>query len=268
MYSAGSSARGNDPHRQKISESRDNMTYSNTVSGKFIARPNRFIAIVDIDGRTETVHVKNTGRCKELLIPGSRVILQQFPDSEKRKTKFDLIAVYKGNLLINMDSQSPNKAVGEFIPRLFPGVTLVRPERTFRDSRFDFYIEAQGIPGEISGDTGVMSGETPVSRKIFMEVKGCTLETDGVCRFPDAPTERGRKHLDELTECLKEGYEAYIFFLIQMDRAKYFTPNSTTDPEFAEALRKAVSAGVKPLAYTCRVTEDSMTVDKPVKIKL
>lgn len=232
------------------------MTYENTVPGRFIERPNRFIAKVEIDGKTETVHVKNTGRCRELLTPGARVIMQHFPRSENRKTAYDLIAVYKGDLLINMDSQSPNKAVGEFIPKLFPGVNLVRPERTFGSSRFDFYIEANSRPGE------------KVSRKIFMEVKGCTLENEGVCLFPDAPTERGRKHLEELAECVRQGYEGYIFFLIQMNRAKYFTPNSSTDPDFAEALRKALRTGVRPLAYSCHVAEDSIAVDKPVKIIL
>ena len=161
-----------------------------------------------------------------------------------------------------MDSQSPNKAAAEFIPRLFPGVTLIRPETKFGNSRFDFYIEAENIPENYS------EKRAKNLRRIFMEVKGCTLEADGVCRFPDAPTERGRKHLDELARCIESGYEAYVLFVIQMSGMKYFTPNYDTDPEFGEALKRAVKAGVTPLAYSCKVTEDSMVIDKPVKIVL
>lgn len=225
------------------------MRYGKIVRGSFISRPNRFIALVDIDGVTETVHVKNTGRCKELLIPGARVILECAPEGTLRKTKFDIIAVYKGDMLINMDSQSPNKAAAEFIPRLFEGVTLIRPETVYGDSRFDFYIEA---------------GE----RRIFMEVKGCTLEEDGVCRFPDAPTERGVKHVKELVRAVSEGYEAYILFVIQMERAEYFTPNKDTHPEFASALKNASENGVRVIAYTCDVTHDSMVIKEPVRVIL
>ncbi len=216
--------------------------------GTFISRPNRFIAKVNVGGVTETVHVKNTGRCKELLTDNARVILECAPDGSSRKTKFDLIAVYKGDLLINMDSQSPNKAVYEFIPTLFEDVTLIRPETKYGESRFDFYIEAGGS-------------------KIFLEVKGCTLERDGVCLFPDAPTKRGVKHIKELADAVKHGYKAYILFVIQMNRAKYFTPNAETHPEFAAALREAEKRGVNVLAYTCRVTEDSMVIDKRVTVK-
>lgn len=227
------------------------MKYGKTVRAKFIRRPNRFIAYADLNGKQVVCHVKNTGRCKELLTEGCDVILE-CADREKnpaRKTDYDLIAVYKGELLINMDSQSPNKAAFEFIPRLFENVTLIKPETVYGDSRFDFYIEAGG-------------------RRIFMEVKGCTLENDGVCKFPDAPTERGVKHLNELIRCMSEGYEAYILFVIQMERALYFTPNSETHPEFAEALKNAANSGVKLLAYSCNVDEDSMTLRSPVEIRL
>ncbi len=253
------------------------MKYENTVRGRFIERPNRFIATVDVGGRQETVHVKNTGRCRELLTPGATVILESFPENSTRKTKFDLIAVYKGELLINMDSQSPNKAAAEFIPRLFPGTSLIRPETKSGSSRFDFYIEADKIPRNsavnLSENLDVPVGKCPEKtdkevRRIFMEVKGCTLESEGVCRFPDAPTERGRKHLDELARCVKSGYEAYVLFVIQMSGMKYFTPNYGTDPRFGEALKRAAGAGVIPLAYSCKVTEDSMVIDKPVKIVL
>lgn len=227
------------------------MKYSKTVRAKFISRPNRFIAYADLNGKQVVCHVKNTGRCKELLTEGCDVILE-CADMEKnpaRKTDYDLIAVYKGELLINMDSQSPNKAAFEFIPQLFENVTLIKPETVYGDSRFDFYIEAGG-------------------RRIFMEVKGCTLENEGVCKFPDAPTERGVKHLNELIRCMSEGYEAYILFVIQMERALYFTPNSETHPEFAEALKNAAHSGVKLLAYSCNVDEDSMTLRSPVEIRL
>ncbi|WP_439765219.1 DNA/RNA nuclease SfsA [Huintestinicola sp.] len=225
------------------------MRYGQTAEGKFISRPNRFIAKVEVNGKVETVHVKNTGRCKELLVPGARVILEKAPVGSPRKTAYDLIAVYKNDMLINMDSQSPNKASLEFIPKLFEGVTYIRPETVYGSSRFDFYIEA---------------GE----RKMFMEVKGCTLEDNGVCRFPDAPTERGVKHVNELIKAAEEGYEAYILFVIQMETAKHFTPNRETHPRFAEALKRAAENGVKILAYTCTVTPDSMVIDKPCKVVL
>ncbi len=192
--------------------------------------------------------MKNTGRCKELLTNGAEVILE-CSDNPARKTKYDLIAVYKNGMLINMDSQSPNKAVGEFIPRLFENVALIRPETVFGSSRIDFYVEAEG-------------------RKIFMEVKGCTLENEGVCKFPDAPTERGVKHLHELIKACESGYEAYIFFVIQMEKAEYFTPNRETHPEFADALKTASEKGVKILAYTCKISPEEMVIDKPCKVIL
>lgn len=226
------------------------MRYDNIHKGKFLSRPNRFIANVEIDGKAEVCHVKNTGRCKELLVEGCTVWLEH-SDSESRKTAFDLVAVEKGDRLINMDSQAPNKAVGEWLREKMPfgeGFS-VYPEKKYGNSRFDFYLESQ-------------------DRKIFMEVKGCTLEKDGVVLFPDAPTIRGVKHIEELSHCLDEGYESYIMILVQMSDVKYFTPNYDTHPELGEALEKAAQKGVKILCYDCNVTHDSMTVGKPVKVKL
>lgn len=213
-------------------------------------RPNRFIAYAELNGKKETIHVKNTGRCAELLRPGAVIYVQE-SDNPERKTKWDLIAVEKetgrGKRLINMDSQIPNRVVQEWIEagNLFPDVSLVRPETTYGNSRFDLYVEA--------GD-----------RKIFIEVKGVTLEEDGVCRFPDAPSDRAVKHLEELIRAKKEGYETYVFFVIQMKGVSYFTPNTDTHPAFAEALRRAKEAGVEILAYDCNVTPDSIVVSDPV----
>ena len=213
-------------------------------------RPNRFIAYAELNGKKETIHVKNTGRCAELLRPGAVIYVQE-SDNPERKTKWDLIAVEKetgrGKRLINMDSQIPNRVVQEWIEagNLFPDVSLVRPETTYGNSRFDLYVEA--------GD-----------RKIFIEVKGVTLEEDGVCRFPDAPSDRAVKHLEELIRAKKEGYETYVFFVIQMKCVSYFTPNTDTHPAFAEALRRAKEAGVEILAYDCNVTPDSIVVSEPV----
>ena len=197
------------------------MKYENIITGSFIDRPNRFIAHVEIDGKEETVHVKNTGRCAELLKPGAEVYLQDSKNPE-RKTRWDLIGVKKNDRMINMDSQIPNYAVKEWLKagNLFDNITLIRPEYTYKNSRFDLYVEA---------------GE----RKIFIEVKGVTLELDGVCKFPDAPSERAIKHVEELEQAVKEGYEAYVFFVIQMKDVKYFTPNMKTHAAFGEALRKA-----------------------------
>lgn len=219
------------------------MKYKDTAQGIFLSRPNRFIAEVEVDGEVQICHVKNTGRCRELLVKGARVILQP-SDNPERKTKYDLIAVYKGDLLINMDSQAPNKAVGEWIEGsgCFGKVRLIRPEAVFGDSRFDFYIETE-------------------SERIYAEVKGVTLEEDGVVRFPDAPTERGVKHLRELERAVREGYGAYAIFVIQMKSCRYFTPNRDTHPEFADTLRRVSDAGVKVIALTCEVGEDFMTVD-------
>lgn len=230
------------------------MRYERIQKAVFIERPNRFIAYAKLNGKRETVHVKNTGRCAELLRPGAVIYVQE-SDNPDRKTKWDLIAVEKpvkeGRRLINMDSQIPNKVVQEWIEqgRFISDVTLIKPETTYGNSRFDLYVEA---------------GE----RKIFIEVKGVTLEEDGVCRFPDAPSERAVKHLEELIQAKKEGYEAYVFFVIQMKDVRYFTPNTDTHPEFAETLKKAQAAGVELLAYDCEVTPESIAAGEPVEVVL
>ena len=226
------------------------MKYERIQVGRFLERPNRFIAYIEINGEKETVHVKNTGRCAELLIPGTTVYVQK-SDNPERKTQWDLIAVEKGDRLVNMDSQIPNVVVKEWIEagHLFEKLTLIRPETTYGQSRVDLYVE---------------EGE----RKAFIEVKGVTLEEAGVVRFPDAPTERGVKHVEELMRAKKEGYEAYILFVIQMEGVRYFTPNEATHPEFGEALRKAKKAGVKILAYDCKVEKDTITLNNAVPVVL
>lgn len=227
------------------------MRYSKVIEGVFLSRPNRFIAHVEIGGKDEIVHVKNTGRCKELLVPGNRVYLS-CSDKAERKTKYDLIAVEKRpRLLVNMDSQLPNAAVEEWLPKsgLFSPDAVIRREVTYGTSRFDLYVE-DGV------------------RKAFLEVKGVTLESDGLAMFPDAPTERGVKHLRELTACLKEGYEAYVVFVIQMKPVHGFCPNEITHKAFAHALRQAAQAGVRVLAYDCLVTPDSLFLDQPVPVYL
>lgn len=223
------------------------MRYENIVKGRFLARPNRFVAHVEIDGREEVCHVKNTGRCRELLVRDCTVYLDKAKNPE-RKTKYDLVAVEKGQRLINMDSYAPNIAAGKFLPKIFPNC-IIKSEYTYGNSRIDFYIEDN-------------------SRKILLEVKGVTLEQDGIVMFPDAPTERGLKHVNELISCTKKGYEAYLLFVVQMDKVKYFTPNYETHPEFGETLKKASQEGVKILAYDCAVTPDSMEIKSPVCIKL
>ena len=226
------------------------MRYERIERAVFLERPNRFIAYVELNGQKETVHVKNTGRCAELLVPGASVYVQRSANPD-RKTKWDLIAVEKGSRMINMDSQIPNRVVQEWIEggALFENVTQIRPETTWGNSRFDLYVE-----------TG--------KRKIFIEVKGVTLERDGVCLFPDAPSDRAVKHLEELARAVKEGYEAYVFFVIQMRDVKYFTPNRETHPAFADALQKAAAAGVRVLAYDCEVSPDSIVVRDPVDVVL
>ena len=226
------------------------MRYERIETGRFLERPNRFIAYVEISGKKETVHVKNTGRCAELLIPGATVYVQK-SDNPERKTQWDLIAVEKGERMVNMDSQIPNKVVEEWIRsgNLFPGATLVKPETTYGNSRFDLYIEV---------------GE----RNIFMEIKGVTLEDNGVVRFPDAPTERGVKHVEELALAVKDGYEAYLFFVVQMKDVKYFAPNMKTHAAFGEAMRKAREEGVNVLAYECQVEKDSIEITKEVPVVL
>ena len=226
------------------------MKYENIIKAKFISRPNRFIAEVEIDGNTEIAHVKNTGRCKELLMEGTTIYVQK-SDNPARKTKYDLITVVKNGMLINMDSQAPNKVFGEWVSQgnFAADVDLIKPECKYGNSRFDFYIEAGG-------------------RKIFAEIKGVTLEEEGIVMFPDAPTERGIKHIKELCECVKNGYEGYIFFIIQMEQCKYFTPNKATHIEFAEALKKASECGVNIKAMNCNVTKDALIILKEVEIKL
>ena len=251
------------------------MQYTNVMVGKFIARPNRFIAHVEIAGREEIVHVKNTGRCKELLLPGVTVYVQHFPEG-KRKTKYDLIAVEKvveglpvhgvaekisvvhstptnkkRTLLINMDSQAPNKVVQEWLVAMEPfgKITYLKPECKHGDSRFDFYLEMG-------------------TKKMFIEVKGVTLEENGVVMFPDAPTERGVKHVQELCACVEQGYAAVVIFVVQMSGMRYFTPNRRTHLAFAEALERAEACGVRMLALSCAVTPDSLAINGEIPIHL
>lgn len=226
------------------------MTYPSVLPATFVSRPNRFVAQVLVDGTPVSVHVKNTGRCRELLRPGVRVWLTP-GTTPGRKTPYDLIAVEKGERLINMDAQAPNQVFGEWARagHFLPDLTLLQPEHRYGDSRFDFYWE------------------TP-TRKGFVEVKGVTLEEDGGVYFPDAPTQRGIKHLHGLTHCLSQGYEAAVCFVIQMAQADFFAPNTRTHPAFGEALRQAAQAGVQVMAYTCAVTPDSLTMDHPVPIHL
>lgn len=226
------------------------MIYDRMVPGTFLERPNRFIAYVEIEGRKETVHVKNTGRCAELLQTGVRVYLQE-SENPGRKTKWDLIAVEKGSRIVNMDSQIPNKVVKEWLEagHLFENITRIQPEFTYGNSRFDLYVEADG-------------------KRIFIEVKGVTLEQDGVVRFPDAPSDRAVKHVEELKAAVKEGYEAYVFFVIQMKDVRYFTPNMDTHPAFGEALRDAARAGVHVLAYDCEVSSDRIAIADIVPVVL
>ncbi len=225
------------------------MRYCNMIPGVFRLRPNRFIAHIEIDGQLEICHVKNTGRCRELLTPGARVWCQA-SSNPNRKTKYDLIAVQKGERLINMDSQAPNAAAKEWLLAGGLGeISDLRPETFFQDSRFDFSFRKDG-------------------KQCFLEVKGVTLEHDGVCAFPDAPTERGAKHLRELTQATKEGYGAYVLFVIQMADVKYLHPNDATDPTFGKALREAARNGVTVLAMDCAVTESTMDIRLPVLVRL
>lgn len=215
------------------------MKYENTIHGNFCSRPNRFLAEVEINGTLETVHVKNTGRCRELLIPGAEVILQK-AENQERKTKYDLIAVYKNSLgWVNIDSQAPNKVVLEWLKK--QDYTRIQPEYKYGDSRIDFYME---------------KGE----EKYLMEVKGCTLEIEGIGYFPDAPTLRGVKHLKELAKAAKEGYHCTVAFVIQMEGVREVRPNAKTHPEFKEALEEAEKAGVEKLFLCCSVQEDELVI--------
>lgn len=225
------------------------MNYDRMVPGVFRSRPNRFIAKVLIDGREETVHVKNTGRCRELLPSGAEVWCQQ-AENPSRKTQYDLITVRKGHRLINMDSQAPNRAAAEWLRRGGLGpVEHLKSEYKHGDSRFDFAFTLNG-------------------RACLLEVKGVTLENDGICSFPDAPTQRGAKHLRGLTEAAQSGYGAYVLFVIQMADVAYLQPNDSTDPDFGAALRNAAANGVQVLAVDCNVTEDEMTIGTFVPVKL
>jgi len=226
------------------------MKYSNIKEAEFLGRPNRFIAICNVDGVEEICHVKNTGRCRELLTQGVKVYLEK-SNNPNRKTKYDLVAVKKGNEIFNIDSQAPNYVVQEWIEKggLFCDVTMVKPEAVNGGSRFDFYVEHGGISA-------------------FVEVKGVTLEEDGVLLFPDAPTVRGVKHINELINARKNGYEAYIIFVVQTEKAKYFTPNMKTHKEFGEALELAYKNGVKILCYSCRTGTGYLEIGRPVPVKL
>ena len=226
------------------------MYYSNIQPAIFLRRPNRFIAHIEVNGSEEVCHVKNTGRCKELLTDRA-IIYVQHHDDDKRKTKYSLIAVEKGNLLINMDSQAPNKVVGEWIKEQEPfgEVKLLKPECKYGNSRFDFYLET-------------------ATDKMFIEVKGVTLEEDGIVRFPDAPTERGIKHLEELVACTKAGYKAAVIFVVQMEGICHFEPNYKTHPAFGEALKRAKAEGVEVFAYECCVTPDSLAITKAIPVQL
>ncbi|MBO7393563.1 MAG: DNA/RNA nuclease SfsA [Abditibacteriota bacterium] len=220
------------------------MRYENTRAARFVERPNRFVAVVETDGAWETVHVKNTGRCKELLLPGAEVVLA-LGNNPNRKTRYDLIAVRKPNFgWVNIDSQAPNKVVAEWLaarPKPVGDIDVIKPEHTFGKSRVDFYMEGPG-------------------RRILLEVKGCTLEIEGVGYFPDAPTERGVKHLRELAAAAKSGYECYVAFVIAMPKVKIVLPNIDTHPEFGAALAEAEAAGVKVLHLPCRVSPDEIYI--------
>lgn len=280
------------------------MNYENIRTGIFRERPNRFIAMVEVDGKVEKCHVKNTGRCRELLQPGALVYLQdclgsagttgmpgdfERENKEKnskdktsmkknsgRKTRYDVIAVKKGDQIVNIDSQVPNKVVAQWIREgnLFPGEVLVRPEQKYGQSRFDLYLEysnkvRQSSDREVQQPAiGEQQRSSAEVTRAYMEIKGVTLEEDGVARFPDAPTERGVKHVKELCKCREEGYEAYIFFLIQMKGVHQLEPNWKTHEAFGRALQEAAACGVHILAYDSIVTEDSIQVGAPVKVVL
>lgn len=224
------------------------MKYANIKEGIFIERVNRFIAHIDIDGKIEVCHVKNTGRCKEILVKGCRVFVQEF-DSKIRKTKFDLISVYKANRLINIDSQVPNKMFSEWVKlgNLFKDIKVFKSEVFYKNSRFDFYVEYE-------------------DKKAFIEIKGVTLENEGVVLFPDAPTSRGVKHLKELVSAREEGYEAYVIFIVQMEGVKYFIPNYETHKEFGDILSFCKNNGVNILAFDSVVLKDEIYIKDSVKV--
>ena len=226
------------------------MRYNKIVKAEFIERPNRFVAKVRLDGEEIYCHVKNTGRCRELLVPGATVWLED-SENPNRKYRYSLVTVQKGDRLVNMDSQAPNKVVGEWLSDggLFKDIHLLKPEKTYGSSRFDFYCEYE-------------------DKKAYIEVKGVTLENDNVVSFPDAPTERGARHVKELAECIKDGYEAYIIFVVQMKNVMYFTPNEDHDPAFAKVLRQAQQEGVNIVAADCFVSDTEMIIEDFVEVKL
>lgn len=224
------------------------MKYGTIIEGVFLERPNRFIARVMAEGREVTAHVKNTGRCRELLIPGVCVYLEK-NDNPLRKTAYSLIAVKKGERLVNMDSQAPNTVAWEYIYQghLIPDVTLLKREQCYGQSRFDLYYETCGKKG-------------------FIEVKGVTLENQGVALFPDAPTKRGEKHVYELEKAVLDGYEAGIIFIVQMEGIRYFTPNIQTHPQFAHALCKVRENGVFIRAFECHVGIDTLEISREIPV--
>ncbi len=226
------------------------MKYIKIIKGKFIKRLNRFVALCEINGKEEYCHVKNTGRCSEILVEGAECYLEEAANPE-RKYKYSLVAVQKGERLINIDSQAPNKAAAEFLKngKLFSDIENLRAEKSYGNSRFDFYFEHGG-------------------KKAFLEVKGVTLERNGVVLFPDAPTERGAKHINELCACIKDGYEAYVLFVVQMKDVSHFSPNDETDPRFAEALRRAKACGVNILCYDCAITSAQMNIADKISVIL
>lgn len=224
------------------------MKYTNIQAGKFIARPNRFVAVVDIAGCREVCHVKNTGRLQELLLPGADVFVQKV-DKTNRKTGYDLISVYKGERLINIDSQAPNKIAAEYLPQIIPGIKLLKAEVRYGSSRFDYYLETD-------------------SQRLLVEVKGVTLERAKTALFPDAPTERGLRHLQELGLALAEGYNAIVLFVIKMKGVKRFSPNYATHRAFAETLIRLKKQGARVLAVDCLVSRNELTADKPVEVVL
>ncbi len=224
------------------------MKYQNIYEGTFINRENRFIAMVGINGETVRCHVKNTGRLKELFIPGARVLLEK-SGNPNRATKYDLISVYKGDKLINIDSLAPNKMYLEWAKENIKGLDIIRPEVIYGDSRFDFYTEINGKRG-------------------FTEVKGVTLENGGIVRFPDAPTERGLKHLEGLIRCVKEGYEASVVFVCQMAHATCFTPNGETHPAFRDKLKEAQENGVVIKAFSCNIAPGNVTIRREIPVQI
>lgn len=224
------------------------MRYTDIQKAHFLSRINRFVARIEIDGCEELCHVKNTGRCQELFLPGTPIYVQ-LQRSTMRKTKYDLIAVQKGDTLINVDSQAPNYVVREWLENggFIRGLEQMKPETFYRHSRFDFFLQARGKPA-------------------FLEVKGVTLEENGIAYFPDAPTERGLKHIRELCDCVKEGYDAYLIFVIQMQGCTHFHPNDRTQPEFGYALREAAGQGVQIQARECRIQPDAIEIDRELPV--